>query len=202
MFPCTMATCTPAAKTCILARKLCFCTTGGGVTNARAAGQCKKAYPGKRAGTHACSRPGEGWTMSGAQTYEDDRGLSDIQPHHAKAIMKAWKFDEWGLMTEDRAQEFGWCRHVQRYIRELNLLEALPKAIGPKVCLDCNASQASALREKARCWKYDNKKPLGLKIINGHWTCKRSKCQGTARSSTMGTAGVMGCQWKTFQSKN
>ena len=78
----------------ILARKLCFCTTGGGVTNARAADQCKKAYPGKRAGTHACSRPGEGWTMSGAQTYEDDRGLSDIQPHHAKAIMKAWKFDE------------------------------------------------------------------------------------------------------------
>ena len=134
-----MATCAPAAKTCILTGKPCFCTTGGGFANVRTAIQCKKAYPGKRAGTHACSRPGEGWTMSGAQTKEDDRGLSNIQPHQAEAIMQAWKHDDWGPMDADRAQEFGLCRHLQRYIRDL--VEAAPKALGPKVCLCCDNDQ-------------------------------------------------------------
>ena len=122
---------------------------------------------------HACSGA-EGWTLGGVHSADlstSGRGLSNIGPRHAAAIMQVWEAG-WGFMDVELAQTYGWCRHFQRYVSGLALVEAAPKTLGPKVCFDCEMSQKTVLTKKDRCWKDDNKKPLGLKIINGHWTCK------------------------------
>ena len=119
--------------------------TGGGVTNVQQASQCIAANIGRRSSMHACSGA-EGWTLGGVHSADlstSGRGLSNIGPRHAAAIMQVWEAG-WGFMDVELAQTYGWCRHFQRYVSGLALVEAAPKTLGPKVCFDCEMSQKTA----------------------------------------------------------